>query len=60
MKKWSCKTAELLKREALHVKFPMTGQEKCGLFIQVTTWAGLTVSRFYDKGTQIYKDTSNC
>jgi hypothetical protein len=44
MKKWSCKTAELLKREAVHVNFSMTGQEKCDVLIQVTTWIGLTVS----------------
>jgi hypothetical protein len=28
------------------MKFPMTGQEKCDLSIQVTTWTNLTIYKY--------------
>ena len=33
-----------LKRCSIHMKFSMTGQEKCDCLIEVTAWVGLTVS----------------
>ena len=35
-----------LKRDSIHMKFSMTGQEKCDLLIQVTVWANLTVYQY--------------
>jgi hypothetical protein len=31
------------------MNFSMTGQEKCDLLMQVTTWEGLTVFREFQK-----------
>ena len=42
-KKWSFKTGDILK-EVQNMKLFVTGQVKCDLLIQVTAWAGLTVT----------------